>query len=59
MILKCENCFYYYDCGSDKVCNDYMPLGEEFENEYIEYIIENGRPKYYNEWFEYIELFND
>lgn len=59
MILKCENCFYYYDCSSGDVCSDYLPIGKEPEDEYIEYLIENGRAEYYDEWFEYIELFND
>lgn len=55
MDKQCEKCFYYDKCNANEVCEDYTPLGEYAEDEYIDKLIENRRIEFHKEWFSYIE----
>lgn len=52
MNKKCRRCLYFDLCGTNKVCDDYTPLSENID---INYIIEAKRREFYKEWFQYIK----
>ena len=50
---KCRNakeCISYYE---KMECDQYVPRGSE--DDYIDYLIEEGRISFYGEWFQYIK----
>ena len=55
MDKECRHCLYYDQCGSYEVCEYYTPLGDEYDENNIEDIIEARRMEFREEWFNYIE----
>lgn len=53
MDYKCSRCLYFDMCFETQACEYYTPLSE-YEDEYIEMMIENGRTEFRKEWFQYI-----
>lgn len=49
----CKQCLYFDQCISNKVCENYTPLGD---SEDIDKIIEAKRAEFHKEWFKYIEV---
>lgn len=55
MNKECRHCLYFDQCGLDEACEYYAPLGDEYDDDNIEDIIETRRIEFREEWFEYIE----
>lgn len=55
MDKECRHCLYFDQCGSDEACEYYEPLGDEYDDDSIEDIIEARRIEFREEWFQYIE----
>lgn len=49
--MTCIGCLYNDKCDEDEICEYYFPVGDEYEDEYIDAKIESGREDYYSDWF--------
>lgn len=56
MNKNCRHCFFFDQCSSGEVCEDYTPLTYDVS---IEETIESGRTEFHEEWFRYIEENNN
>lgn len=59
MIKSCSHCYYRGDCFQRTVCDDYYPIGRIAEDNAMDEYIEEERIKFYEEWFEYINEYDD
>lgn len=50
----CANCYFGNTCPSDKICDGYIPLDEDFINDDIDDVIEQKRVEFHKEWRKYI-----
>ena len=57
--ITCENCAYYSLCGCDEICDGFEGIIDEYDDIYTDMVIEDNRNKYYNDFFNYIENFDD
>lgn len=55
MDKECRRCLYFDLCGSPDVCDHYAPPDDEYSDDDIEGIIEEGRIVFRQEWFRYLE----
>lgn len=51
----CSNCYYYFTCSENQLCEDYTPCVEIDEEREIEAFIESERAEFYADWVRYIE----
>lgn len=47
---NCRNCQFYDNCAHRRLCDNYSPIGEEAEDEYIERHIEKEREEFNAVW---------
>ena len=53
---KCKHCYYNCPCAEED-CDDFTPVGEEYEDLAIENKIEEDRREYRRAWIKYISEF--
>lgn len=54
---KCGKCLWRDDCEYETPCDFYYDGQDEPTDEEIERYIEDGRKKFYREWFQYISQY--
>lgn len=47
---NCRNCQFYDNCTYRRLCDNYSPIGDEAEDEYIERHIEKEREAFNAVW---------
>lgn len=59
MNRQCENCVFGELCYEPIECENYFPVGDEAEDEFINYIIDEEMIEYREAWFDYISEYNE
>lgn len=59
MHKTCEQCYYSDKCASAEICEYYTPLGDDYDDCDIDDSTEARRTEFRDEWFRYIESFNN
>lgn len=50
----CDSCYFGEVCPSDGICEDYISLDEQFNDESVDNLIEQRRIEFRKEWHRYI-----
>ena len=57
--MKCSNCYFYDICDDRHMCGGYSPITDEAIDQEVDNIIESGRYRFYEEWYEYMAEYED
>lgn len=56
---ECSACYYYDVCQNNEICDDFMSIINESDDETIEEMIEQRREEYRAAWDEYISEYQN
>ena len=55
----CLHCCFGDKCKQEEPCENYYPIDQDAEDEFIYKLTQDSRIEYYSAWFEYISEYND